>query len=166
MNVILFDTEHSWKNLLPLTYTRPISEIRIGILTIKEKWDKVLNTSCSYSTKSYLSKKFILKEQPDSLFINSSLCPTPELITEIKKLKPQQALVKGTELLALVGEAKDLKALLSFEKIEFKNEILNVVHVWDVFQKNGEALKLDFELLTKNKKSQTLSDTVVVIGNK
>lgn len=166
MNVILFDAEQSWKNLLPLTYTRPICEIRIGILTIKQKWDKELNTNCSYSTKSYLSKKFPLKERPDSLFINGCLCPTPALTAEIKKLKPLQALVKNNELLALVGEAKHVKALIDLEKIEFKHELLNIVNVWDVFQKNGEALKLDFELLTKNKKSQTLSSSVTVIGNK
>jgi UDP-N-acetylglucosamine diphosphorylase/glucosamine-1-phosphate N-acetyltransferase len=166
MNVILFDQENSWKNLLPLTYTRPVSEIRIGILTIKQKWDLELNTNCSYSTKNYLSKKFHLVEHPDSLFINGNLCPNPSLINEIKKLKPMQALMKNNELLALVGEGKHIKALIDVEKIEFKDEILAVTNVWDVFQKNGDALKLDFELLTKNKKSLPLSDTVTVIGNK
>ncbi|MEO6304937.1 MAG: GlmU family protein [Bacteroidia bacterium] len=166
MNVILFDQEEAWKNLLPLTYTRPISEIRIGILTIKQKWDKELNTNCSYSTKSFLSKKFPIKEQADSLFINGGLCPTSALVAEIKKLKPVQALVKNNILLAFVGEAKNLKALIDFEKIEFKGDTLNVLNVWDVFQKNGDALKLDFEVLTKNKKSQPLSNTVIIIGNK
>ncbi len=166
MNVILFDQENSWKNLLPLTYTRPISEIRIGILTIKQKWDTELNTTCSYSTKGFLAKKFPLKEQPDSLFINGCVCPTPALLAEIKKLKPLQALLKNNELLALVGEARNVKALIDVEKIEFKGEVLNITNVWDVFQKNAEALKLDFELLTKNKKSQALSNTVTVIGDK
>lgn len=166
MNVILFDQENSWKNLLPLTYTRPVSEIRIGILTIKQKWDAELNTNSSYSTKSFLSKKFPLNEQPESFFINSSLCPTPALLADIKKLKPLQALVKNNEMLAFVGEASHLKTLNDIEKIEFKGDILNIVNVWDVFQKNGDALKLDFELLTKNKKSQPLSNTVTVIGDK
>ncbi len=166
MNVILFDQENFWKNLLPLTYTRPVSEIRIGILTIKQKWDLELNTNCSYSSRSYLSKKFPLKEQPESLFINGSLCPTPALLAEIKKLKPGQALIKNNELLALVGEAKHVKALTDIEKIEFKEDILNVANVWDVFQKNGDAIKLDFELLTKNKISQALSSSVTVIGDK
>ena len=166
MNVILFDNEHSWKNLLPLTYTRPVSEIRIGILTIKQKWDNELSTCCSYHTQNFLSKKFPLKNISNSLFINGGLCPTSDLITEIKKLKPQQALFKNNELLALVGDLCDLNALISFTKIEFKGEILNVKNVWDVFQKNGEALKLDFELITKNKKSQPLSNSVTVIGNK
>jgi UDP-N-acetylglucosamine diphosphorylase/glucosamine-1-phosphate N-acetyltransferase len=166
MNVILFDQEQSWKNLLPLTYTRPISEIRIGILTIKEKWDRELDTICSYSTRSHLVHKFPLKEEANSLFINGGLCPTPSLITEIKKLKPQQALIKNNELIALFGETKDVNSLFSFEKIEFSGDILNVKNVWDVFQKNGDALKLDFELLTKNKRSQPLSNTVTVIGDK
>lgn len=166
MNVILFDLEQSWKNLLPLTYTRPISEIRIGILTIKEKWDIELNTSCSYSTKGYLGAKFPLKEEPNSLFINGGLCPTPALLAEIKKLKPKQVLLKNNEILALVGETRDLNAIIGHEKIEFIEEILIVKNVWDIFQKNGEAIKLDFELLTKNKKSQPLSNSVTVIGNK
>jgi hypothetical protein len=166
MNVILFDQEQSWKNLLPLTYTRPISEIRIGILTIKEKWDLELNTVCSYLTKSYLNHKFPLKEETNSLFINGSLCPNTSLINEIKKLKPQQVLLKNNVILALVGTSKDLNAIHAIEKIEFSGEVLAVKNVWDIFQKNGDALKLDFELLTKNKKSQALSNSVTVIGDK
>jgi UDP-N-acetylglucosamine diphosphorylase/glucosamine-1-phosphate N-acetyltransferase len=166
MNVILFDQEQSWKNLLPLTYTRPVSEIRIGILTIKEKWDLELNTVCSYLTKSYLNHKFPLKEETNSLFINGSLCPNTSLINEIKKLKPQQVLLKNNVILALVGASKDLNAIHAIEKIEFSGEILFVKNVWDVFQKNGDALKLDFELLTKNKRSQPLSNSVTVIGDK
>jgi len=166
MNVILFDQEQSWKNLLPLTYTRPISEIRIGILTIKEKWDLELNTVCSYLTKSYLNHKFPLKEEANSLFINGSLCPNTSLINEIKKLKPQQVLLKNNVILALVGASKDLNAIHAIEKIEFSGEVLLVKNVWDIFQKNGDALKLDFELLTKNKKSQALSNSVTVIGDK
>ncbi|MDO9001185.1 MAG: GlmU family protein [Bacteroidota bacterium] len=166
MNVILFDQEYSWKNLLPLTYTRPVSEIRIGILTIKQKWDLELNTVCSYLTQDFLSKKFPLVETPNSLFINSSICPTPALITEIKKLKPQQVLIHNNEALAFIGESKNIKENFSREKINFNGNILTIVNVWDIFQKNGEALKLDFELLTKNKKSKPLSNSVTVIGNK
>ena len=166
MNVILFDQEQSWKNLLPLTYTRPVSEIRIGILTIKEKWDLELNTVCSYLTKSYLNHKFPVKEETNSLFINASLCPNTSLINEIKKLKPQQVLLKNNVILALVGASKDLNAIHAIEKIEFSGELLAVKNVWDIFQKNGDALKLDFELLTKNKKSQALSNSVTFIGDK
>jgi len=166
MNVILFDQELSWKNLLPLTYTRPISEIRIGILTIKEKWDLELKTTCSYFTKGHLGKKFPIKEEANSLFINGGICPTEDLIAEIKKLKPQQALLKNNELLALIGETKDLNSLHGIEKIECNSNILLVKNVWDVFQKNGDAIKLDFELLTKNKKSQPISNSVTVIGDK
>ena len=166
MNVILFDQEQSWKNLLPLTYTRPVSEIRIGILTIKEKWDLELNTVSSYLTKSYLNHKFPLKEETNSLFINGSLCPNTSLINEIKKLKPQQVLLKNNVILALVGASKDLNAIHAIEKIEFSGEVLAVKNVWDIFQKNGDALKLDFELLTKNKKSQALSNSVTFIGDK
>ena len=76
MNIILFDTETNWKNLLPLTFTRPICEIRIGALTIKQKWEKWLKTNCSYLTQTYLQKKYPLVEKPENLFINSTICPT------------------------------------------------------------------------------------------
>ena len=165
MNVILFDFEKSRKNLLPLTYTRPISEIRIGILTIKEKWDKALNTNASYFTTEFLSRKFPLIHKSNSLLINGSLCPKNDLISEIKKLKPQQALLQNNELLALVGDVKDIDTLNNFEKIEFNGTILMIKNVWDIFQKNSDAIKLDFELLTRNKISQPLSNTVTVIGN-
>jgi UDP-N-acetylglucosamine diphosphorylase/glucosamine-1-phosphate N-acetyltransferase len=165
MNVILFDFEKSRKNLFPLTYTRPISEIRIGILTIKEKWDKVLNTSSSYFTSEFLSRKFPLINKPNSLLINGGLCPTNDLISEIIKLKPQQALLQNNELLAFVGDIKDIDNLNKFEKIEFNGNSLIIKNVWDIFQKNNDAIKLDFELLTKNKTSQPLSNTVTVIGN-
>ena len=137
MNVILFDFEKSRKNLLPLTYTRPISEIRIGILTIKEKWDKALNTNASYFTTEFLSRKFPLIHKSNSLLINGSLCPKNDLISEIKKLKPQQALLQNNELLALVGDVKDIDTLNTFEKIEFNGTILMIKNVWDIFQKKS-----------------------------
>ena len=71
MNYILFDGEERG-NLLPLTYTRPVAELRIGILTIREKWEKHLGYTTSTLTEDYLSKKFPIVEDEINLMINSS----------------------------------------------------------------------------------------------
>lgn len=166
MNVILFDEELVWKNLLPLTYTRPNSEIRIGILTVKEKWDITLNSRCSYFCKKYLQQKYPLNETSESIFINSKYCPTAELVEEIKKIKPNQSLYKKNSLIAFYGKSSDLKGLKVFKKKEFRAALFEINYVWDIFQKNDEALKSDFRLITKNKKSKKISKTVTVIGDK
>ena len=58
-NVILFDDDN-WNGLLPLSFTRPVCEIRVGILTIREKWEKVLDARCSYITQDFLSEKYAI----------------------------------------------------------------------------------------------------------
>lgn len=166
MNVVLFDDELTWRNVLPLTFTRPVSEIRIGILTIKQKWDKSLNTNCSYLTQSYLSKKYTLNDSENSVFINSKLCPNNELIVAVKALQPNQALMQKNTILAFYGNTNSLKNPSAFKIIEFSVPCLEVNNVWDIFLKNTDAIKADFELLTKNRTSQPLSNTVTVIGDK
>ena len=88
MNFILFE-DKTRINLLPLTFTRPVADIRIGILTIREKWEKLLQSKTSSKTEAYLSKKFPLEFAIDSdnIWINGSFCPNEKLIGEIKTLK-------------------------------------------------------------------------------
>jgi len=166
MNVILFDQHASWQNLLPLTYTRPVSEIRVGILTIKEKWDLWLKTSCSYYTESFLSNKFPLIKKENSLCINSNICPDINLLQALANLKGGNALVKNNKLIAFVGSIDDLQNTGTLNKSEFAFPLFEINNVWDIFQKNGEAINGDFEILTSGKKSQPISATVTVIGKK
>lgn len=166
MNFVLFDDSEKWKDFLPLTFTRPLSEIRIGILTIKEKWELSLKTKCSYSTQDYLSVKYPLKEASESVFMNSGLCPNASLVEAILSLGKDEALTKGTQLLAFKGKLSNLKDRSSLKQTEFSSDVLILNNVWDLFQKNAEAIKSDFELLTKSRKSQALSSTVTVIGDK
>ncbi len=161
MNVILFDNPGAWKNLLPLTYTRPVSEIRIGILTIKQKWNLWLKTSCSYQTEKYLSQKFTLKETGNSLFISSHICPDKNVCKAIKKLKAGEALVNNNNIIAHNGPQNKIT-----KKTEYALPLFEITHVWDIFKKNAEALTADFELLTAGKRSQKISSTVTIIGKK
>lgn len=162
MNVILFDESEARKNLLPLTFTRPVCHIRIGILTIKEKWNLWLNTECSYSTENYLSPKYPVKEEDNSLYINASVCPDEILVKTLSAILPGQKFMHQNKLIAYCGNQDNIAGA---EQIEYTRALVTVNNVWDIFQKNNEAILADFELLTANKTSQPLSNTVTVIGN-
>jgi UDP-N-acetylglucosamine diphosphorylase/glucosamine-1-phosphate N-acetyltransferase len=166
MNIVLFDEALSRANLLPLTFTRPVCEIRIGILTIREKWERTLPATAGYLTQAYLSKKFPLTHDKPCIFINGKICPSPSLVESIQKLQTGQALYKAGELLAFYGTAEDAGRTDGFKKSEFNGDLLAVDHVWDIFRKNGAALLADFELITRNRSSHVLSHTVTVIGDR
>ena len=164
INYILFDTQNSWEQLLPLTFTRPISELRIGILTIKEKWEKFLGSSCSYSTQAYLQEKFECRIESDNILINAAILPDHELIEKISSLKNNQALYKDNILLAArlnagKSELFTSESLKEFEKHEWNKDILTICFPWDIFRLNEKALISDFELITKGRKSSRLSNT-------
>ena len=98
MNYILFDDNRT--HLLPLTYTRPVSEIRIGILTITEKWQKVLSSSVSFLTEEYLNLKYPLKALTDNVWVNGSICPNQHLVNAIRGLQNNQCLKKDQTIIA------------------------------------------------------------------
>ena len=180
MNCILFD-DISRDNLLPLTFTRPVADIRIGILTIREKWEKHLGVNTSSLTQHYLSFKFPCVIHEDNLLINGSVLPTNELIGEIKKLKAGQQLVQGNHLIAFKASGKQLNDIhtsksdpqstidslleqTGFIKIQSSFKVVKIENLWDIFSKNGEAIQNDFTLLTNNRKSQKISNSNNVFG--
>jgi UDP-N-acetylglucosamine diphosphorylase/glucosamine-1-phosphate N-acetyltransferase len=166
MNFVLFDDEASWKNLLPLTFTRPVSEIRIGILTIREKWEKSLGQECSYFTKDYLSLKYPFVRSGPAIFINSTLLPAKEIVQQILQLKAGEAIVNNDELIAYHSDNGAPQPGSKLTRAEAKSKLQFVKHVWDIFQQNGDAIKNDFRLLTEGRKSRPVSDTVTVIGDR
>jgi UDP-N-acetylglucosamine diphosphorylase/glucosamine-1-phosphate N-acetyltransferase len=165
MNYILFDDSETWKGFLPLTFTKPVSEIRIGILTIKEKWDLSLNTTCSYYCQDYLQKKFPIKGK-EGVYINSKFAPDKNIVAEILNLKKDEALYKNSTIIAFNGQLSDLQKSANLKKSTYTSSVFEIDNLWDVFQKNAEALKNDFELVTANKKSESLSNSITVIGDK
>lgn len=166
MNYILFD-DYSRNDLLPFTYTRPISEIRIGVLTITEKWEKYLNSKVSFHTQDFLSPKYKKQSGTDNIFINGKICPNKELLNLILNLKNNSAIKAGNDLLAFrTNENKnfDVEELLK-SAIEIPENFISIKNVWDIFSKNSEALKNDFEIITNGRKSQQLSNTNTLIGD-
>ncbi len=165
-NYVLFD-DHSWNDLLPLTYTKPCAELRIGILTIREKWENVLNEKLTFQTQEYLQEKYALKLSVDTTFINGKILPNKQLVESIKNLKPETGLRKDNLLIAYRTEKqKRLDVMERFtDVIEFTNQITAINYPWDIFLKNAEAIELDFEFLTHNRKSQPISNSNKVIGD-
>ncbi|HEY4800308.1 MAG TPA: putative sugar nucleotidyl transferase, partial [Bacteroidia bacterium] len=162
MNYILFDSQR--ENFFPLTFTRPVCEIRIGILTIREKWEKHLKATTSTITEEYLSKKFPLKESKQNLLINGSVCPNKNLVKDILSLKTGEALFSGETLIALNSDKADTGNFI--RQKETKAFSFAIKNTWDIFQRNGKAIEDDFELLTKGKKSQKISKTNKVLNAK
>ncbi|MHC1774371.1 MAG: GlmU family protein [Lentimicrobium sp.] len=154
MNYVLFD-EARRNNLLPLTFLRPVADIRFGILTIREKWEFYLKCKTSTLTENYLSARFPLVKEKDNIIINGAICPNKVLIAEIGKLNAGQALVKKDTIIAMYLNEKDFETQSgTIEEIETEADYLEIFNTWDIFAKNGEAIKADFELITKGRKSK------------
>src|SRR2546422_312344 len=100
MNVILFE-DHSRSALLPFTFTRPVAAIRVGILTVAEKWEQHLKAKVSFLTQDYLSEKFPLNTGADNLLINGKILPDRKLVENIKKLKQGERLMQDGEVVAI-----------------------------------------------------------------
>lgn len=163
MNYILFDASRN--SLLPLTYTRPVCDIRIGILTIREKWEKYLGEKTSTITEDYLSAKYPTEQSEEMMLINGSICPTPKLLKAIKGLKVGQVLVcQGNVVAMYKTKAQFLSEEDSTQEIEVEYDFIKINNTWDIFVLNDKALREDFELLTQNRKSAPLSSTNRVVG--
>ena len=164
MNYILFDGNER-KNLLPFTFTRPVSEIRIGILTITEKWQYSLGQKVSFKTEPYLQSKFPLTIESDNIFINGSYLPSEILLEELSQLNPGERLVVEGNTVAYrnstIVEEGDLN---KFRPNESASASLKITYNWDIFSKNGAAIEADFKMLTKGRISQPIPKTVNVLG--
>src|SRR5690554_1927413 len=164
MNYILYDGSVRTA-LLPFTFTRPVADIRVGILTIREKWEKYLGMTTTTLTEEYLSEKFPMVEMAENVMINASFCPNEALAEMIRFLKPMQAIVKDYEIIAFFTKQDQQEVdFQQYELIEFKDDVLCIAHSWDIFQKNDQAIREDFELLTTGRKSQPIPPNVQVLG--
>ena len=164
MNYILFDGS-SRNNLLPLTYTKPVADIRIGILTIREKWEKRLNTTTTTITEEYLEEKYPMVEMEQNIMINASFLPTGKLTDLIKSLNNNQAIFKDEEVVAFfTSDSQEEVDFNTYEIINYENDLIQMKNAWDIFSFNGEALKADFDLITEERISQSIPDSVYCIN--
>ena len=163
MNYILFDGPHR-NALLPFTFTRPVADIRVGILTIREIWEKQLGSTTTSITEEYLSDKWPMVEMENNVMINASFLPNEILVEMIKNLELNQAIFQDEEVVAFYAKEGEEVDFDSFEVIEFTEECIKIENTWDIFQKNDVAIREDFELLTEDRYSQPIPKSVNVLS--
>lgn len=158
MNIVLFDNENVRGNLLPLTYTRPISEIRIGIDSIAQKWQSMLCGSYFYCTADYLQAKYKPCQTQCDLRIAGNIIPDASLVAKVQALSSGEALYSGDTLIAVRGEENT--------RVSYTGEITAINMLFDIFLLNDKVLRADFQRLTASRKRREVSDTVTIIGDK
>ncbi len=167
-NIILFDISNVRENLLPLTFTRPIADIRIGITTIREKWElHFSDMQFSYWTAEYLNKKFATVADEDNIFIAGHIIPDNNIVNAIKKLDKGELLtsVDGGETIAFRGSLNDFEQQVQSAIIRYEYNFTSIQWLYDIFSKNDDVLNEDFRAITVGKTSQPLSETNTIIGN-
>ncbi|GJM28220.1 MAG: glucose-1-phosphate thymidylyltransferase [Cyclobacteriaceae bacterium] len=168
MNILLFDHPEIRPSLLPLTYTRPVADIRLGILTIAEKWEKAFNASVGFSTQSYLQPKFPVEVSEDMLYINGALCPDEQLVEVISGLSIGEGIQQnGITLAFRYHQQQSLEAIAQAAGscIEYQFPITLIRYNWELFLENGDQIRADFQRLTKGRTSQPLTDQHTVVYN-
>jgi len=164
MNYILFDGDVRTA-LLPFTYTRPVADIRVGILTIREKWEKYLGLTTTTITEEYLEEKYPMVEMDQNILINASFVPNVSLVEKVINLQENQAIFKGEDVIAFY--TKDTQEEVDFslyDNIEFDEDIIQICNTWDIFSYNGKAIHEDFDLLTEGRTSQPIPETTQCIN--
>ncbi|MFI0428064.1 GlmU family protein [Mariniflexile sp. HMF6888] len=164
MNYILFDGP-SRNNLLPFTFTRPVADIRIGILTIREKWETFLDSTTTTITEDYLSNKYPMVEMDENVMINASYLPNLELVEMVKDLQENQAIFKDEDVIAFYSKnSQEEVDFETYEAIEFNDDVIKIEYTWDIYSKNGEVIQEDFNLLTHGRQSQPIPSSNNVIA--
>jgi UDP-N-acetylglucosamine diphosphorylase/glucosamine-1-phosphate N-acetyltransferase len=163
MNYILFDGENR-EALLPFTYTRPVADLRIGILTIREKWELSLGATTTTVTEDYLSDKYPMVEMEENVMINASYTPSEVLVTQIKNLKENQAVFDGDTMVAFFSLEDQEIDIDELEVFQIEGTVLKVERTWDIFSKNGAAIKADFKLLTDERTSAPIPENTVAFN--
>ncbi len=167
MNYILFGAQ-ARNHLLPFTFIRPVADIRVGILTIREKWEKHLGKATSSLTEPYLAEKYPLVKEADNVLINSSVLPEPCLLEEISRLTPNQTLISGDILIAHRVREEDLdnlgvELLEEVDPLHTKCKIKKLFQLRDIVVLNEQQIEPDFKLITAGRESQPIPGHVRVI---
>jgi UDP-N-acetylglucosamine diphosphorylase/glucosamine-1-phosphate N-acetyltransferase len=164
MNYILYDGEVRTA-LLPFTYTRPVADIRIGILTIREKWEKYLGNTTTTVTEDYLSEKYPMVEMEENIMINAAYLPSDVLLEMVQDLQKNQLITYQEDIVAFfTTESEEEINFDTFEQIECLDKLIKIENCWDIFTKNEIAIKEDYYLLTQDRISQPIPKSVNCIA--
>ena len=164
MNYILFDGSVR-NSLLPFTFTRPVADIRIGILSIREKWEKYLGYTTTTITEEYLEVKYPMVELEENVLINASYLPTKSLVEQVRNLSENQAIFKGEEVIAFfTSDTQEDVDFTLYKQIECSGDVLQLKNTWDIFSLNDKAIEADFNLITQGRTSAPIPEGVHAIN--
>lgn len=155
--------------MLPLTFTRPQAEIRIGILTVREKWERWLNSKASYLTQGALANKYVLHLEEDNLFIMAAALPNEQLVKAVLALNNGQALLSRDLVLAVRSsefsfEEAQSECVQYLDAVTYQGDVVLLDKIYKLIPHNQEEIKKDFELITKARQSMPIDETVTVVG--
>ncbi len=159
---IIFFDDQDWHHLLPLTYTRPMANCRIGILTIREKWEHILQLKSSYITQDYLKASFPLEVNEENIFIKGNLLPDPPLVDAVMNLNIGQGLYQNNILLAAKTDRQTTKSFSRVNdssRVDYSDPIQVIEYPEELFLKNKEELQKDFDLITRDRESQKIDSS-------
>lgn len=164
-NVVLFDTPDNFENLLPLSYTRPVADFRVGIVTIKEKWQAMLPGFYSYLTVDYLQEKFPKSDLGGlpALFVAGNVIPDAALVAAVA-LKPGESLRDEDGLIAAYCTRGEFDTFDISAAREVAPGLGRLRFVFDIFRANAAAINDDYRRLTAGRKSCVLDESTRVIG--
>ena len=164
MNLILSDDLENRMDLLPLTFTRPAGDLRVGILTIQDKWKHLSGEQTSLLGDPYLRLKYTPIVEDDNFVVDSRLLPTAELLAEVAQLQKGEGITIDGYLIAARLDGDDTILFYNNRKSLTLNTkphatISRINNTWDIFTLNEQEIERDFKLLTAGRKSAELSST-------
>lgn len=170
MNYILFD-DINRNNLLPFTHTRAVVDIRCGIMTMRERWEHVLEIQNTLTlTQQYIQPTYPANWGINDCYINGGIFATTELANAIQTLAKNHRLVKDGLLIAMhierpVATYEELANLRDgYEAIEYGGVVNSIKNVWDIFAQNDRAVRNDFALITAGRTSAPIPEGITVTG--
>ncbi len=165
--IILRDTRETHLNLLPLTYTRPVADLIVGINTIRQKWQMYLPGEYSYDVEEYLREKFPPAEiGTGDLIITSNVVPEEILARTVANLHPGEKLIAKNaagdtvDVALRVGDAPGAQI-----EIAYDSRVDTIDFLYDIFLLNARKIEEDFEFLTRNREGQSIPRSNTVIGD-
>ena len=169
---ILFDPAKTRQNLLPLTYTRPIADCRVGIRTIREKWEHYTGTATFTLSEPYLEGKYpFYQEAGTRTYFNGSVIPNDELFAAAKNLKEDQVLRDDHSIIAFCTAKRQVnyenfEAIASTAtEVKYSGTYSHINSPSDIFKLNAAEIEADFARITKGRASQPLSGTNTLLGD-
>ncbi len=166
--------DSGFKNFQPLTYTRPIYDLRCGIITLKEKILNYLKpSSVILLTREYLEDDQKTKnpgqninkfptELDNCTFINGRLLIDSDLADKIIALETNQILVSKNEIVGanldkflidqIASSTNKIEKLLNSSALSKKETNAKLVqYTWELVNNNGNEIRKDYDFLVNNK---------------